>query len=84
MEVVFLHWLLKSNIKHFNNFTCVQEPFCYLCFQHLIMVHYDYHDACLPREEVTASCILGAFQANMQKGQRLNINIGVTVKKRWD
>lgn len=84
MEVVFLHWLLKRIIKYFNNFTRVQESFCYLRFQHLIMVYYDYHDACLPREEVTASCVLGALQASMQKGQKLNINIGVTDKKRWD
>lgn len=38
MEVVFLHWLLKRSLKHFNNFTGVQESFCYLCSQRLIKV----------------------------------------------
>lgn len=38
VEVVFLHWLLERSLKHFNNFTGVQESFCYLCSQHLIKV----------------------------------------------
>lgn len=82
MKVVVFHWLLQRG-KYFNTVLGVFRNLCYLCSHHKI--YHDYHDTCLSRErEVTASFVLGEFQANMQKGQELTINIGVTDKKRCD
>lgn len=56
---------------------------CYLCSQHLMKVYHDYLDN-VPTKRIRSNYFLGAFQANKQKGQKLNINIGVTDKKRCD
>lgn len=46
-------------------------------------IYHDYLDN-VPTKRIRSNYFLGAFQANKQKRQKLNINIGVTDKKRCD